>query len=138
VKQKSSLQRAPAPGLSEMAPSVARAAVLLLCVCGLQAAHAFSPLSLAGAGTGAPAARVSNKCRTPMAATPLPLLCKRNVMLKAIASEETDTSCVIQSTDANSIANRVAAAKPGDTIELERVRAGGASFPCLSPCWQVV
>jgi hypothetical protein len=73
-----------------------------------------------------------------MAATPLPLLCKRNVMLKAIASEETDTSCVIQSTDANSIANRVAAAKPGDTIELERVRAGGASFPCLSPCWQVV
>jgi len=138
VKQKSSGQRAPASGLSEMAPSVARAAVLLLSACGLQAAHAFSPLSLAGASTGVPAAQVSNKCRAPMAATPLPLLCKSNVMLKAIATEETDTSYVIQSTDANSIANRVAAAKPGDTIELERVRAGGASSRCLSPCWQVV
>jgi len=56
-----------------------------------------------------------------MAAAPLPQLRKSNMILRATA-KETSTTNVIQSTDENSLANRVAAAKPGDTIELEKVR----------------
>jgi hypothetical protein len=43
-------------------------------------------------------------------------------MILRATAKETSTTNVIQSTDENSLANRVAAAKPGDTIELEKVR----------------
>ena len=112
---------APSQASLEMAPSIARTAALLLCAGGLEATYAFSPLSLAGAGTGSPAVRISSKCPAPMAAAPLPQLRKSNMILRATA-KETSTTNVIQSTDENSLTNRVAAAKPGDTIELEKVR----------------